>query len=75
MPELDINIRKIHFEKASTKHQDTLFQWLNEPHMKEFWDNSQEHREDILNFILVESNTTSTAQLNTGLAIPVTNHF
>lgn len=41
----------IHFEKASIEHQNIIFQWLNEPHMKEFWDNSQEHKDDILNFI------------------------
>jgi RimJ/RimL family protein N-acetyltransferase len=42
---------KIQFEKASLKHLDTIFKWLSEPHMMEFWDNSQEHKEDILNFI------------------------
>jgi len=41
----------IHFEKASLKHKDTIFSWLAEPHMMEFWDNSQEHKDDILNFI------------------------
>lgn len=41
----------IHFEKANLKHIDTLFEWLAEPHMMEFWDNSPEHKEDILNFI------------------------
>lgn len=25
--------------------------WLNEPHVQEFWDNTQAHKEDILNFI------------------------
>jgi len=46
-----MNTEKIYFEKASIKHQDIIFQWLAEPHMQEFWDNSQEHRDDILNFI------------------------
>lgn len=41
----------IHFEKATIKHLDCIFKWLEEPHMKEFWDNSQEHKDDILNFI------------------------
>ncbi len=41
----------IHFEKAATQHQDMIFSWLSEPHMQEFWDNSQEHKDDILNFI------------------------
>ncbi len=41
----------IHFEKADLQHQKIIFKWLDEPHMKEFWDNSQEHKDDILNFI------------------------
>jgi RimJ/RimL family protein N-acetyltransferase len=41
----------IHFEKATLKHHDRIFSWLKEPHMVEFWDNSQEHRDDILNFM------------------------
>lgn len=41
----------LHFEKAAPHHQDTIFQWLAEPHMIEFWDNSQDHKNDILNFI------------------------
>jgi len=41
----------IHFEKANLCHQNTIFQWLEEPHMKEFWDNSQEHKDDIRIFI------------------------
>lgn len=41
----------IRFEKASRQHQRTIFKWLDEPHMKEFWDNSQEHKDDIINFI------------------------
>lgn len=42
---------KISFEKITLKDKNTIFQWLNEPHMQEFWDNSEEHKEDILNFI------------------------
>ncbi len=45
------NNMRITFEKANTKHIDTIFNWLQEPHIIEYWDNSQEHREDILNFI------------------------
>ena len=37
----------IWFERAASKHKEAIFSWLNEPHMKEFWDNSPEHREDI----------------------------
>ncbi len=40
----------IHFEKATHQHKKVIFQWLAEPHMK-FWDNSQEHKDDILNFM------------------------
>lgn len=42
---------KIHFKKASLDHQAIIFSWLDEPHMKEFWDNSEAHRDDILNYI------------------------
>ncbi|WP_375331359.1 GNAT family N-acetyltransferase [Candidatus Tisiphia endosymbiont of Oplodontha viridula] len=41
----------IHFEKANLSHKETIFNWLKEPHVQEFWDNSQEHKDDILNFI------------------------
>ena len=41
----------IQFEKASHKHQAAIFAWLEEPHIKEFWDNSQNHKDDIVNFI------------------------
>lgn len=42
---------KIHFEKAKIKYHSAILNWLDEPHIKEFWDNSQEHKSDILNFI------------------------
>lgn len=41
----------ITFEKANQKHEEIIFEWLSEPHMMEFWDNTQEHKDDILNFI------------------------
>jgi RimJ/RimL family protein N-acetyltransferase len=41
----------IFFEKASLKYQPIIFEWLAEPHFQEFWDNSQEHKDDIINFI------------------------
>lgn len=41
----------INFEKATLAHKNTIFNWLAEPHVQEFWDNSQEHKDDILNFI------------------------
>lgn len=42
---------KITFVKASVEHKEIIFSWLAEPHMMAFWDNSQEHKDDILNFI------------------------
>ena len=42
---------KIQFEKANKKHIDTILSWLAEPHIQQFWDNSEEHKDDILNFI------------------------
>ncbi|MCE2730696.1 MAG: hypothetical protein LW599_01220 [Rickettsiaceae bacterium] len=41
----------IHFEKAALKHIDIIFSWFQEKHIQEFWDNSQNHKDDILNFI------------------------
>jgi len=41
----------ITFEKADKQHRDVIFAWLAEPHMLEFWDNSQAHKDDICNFI------------------------
>ncbi len=41
----------ITFEKVNFNHKDTIFQWLSEPHILEFWDNSSAHKDDILNFI------------------------
>lgn len=41
----------INFEKINIQHKDIIFHWLAEPHMQEFWDNSQEHQDDIVNFI------------------------
>src|ERR1043166_5147939 len=41
----------LHFEKATLTHQTPIFTWLENPHVKEFWDNTPEHREDILIFM------------------------
>lgn len=41
----------ITFEKATWAHKETIFDWLAEPHMQEFWDNSPEHKDDIINFM------------------------
>lgn len=42
---------KITFEKASLKYYESILQWLSEPHVKEFWDNSPQYKEDILIFM------------------------
>lgn len=39
------------FQKVQLQHQAIIFSWLEKPHVKAFWDNSQEHREDIVLFI------------------------
>jgi len=39
------------FEKISLQHIDIIFGWLSEPFVQEFWDNTQGHKDDILNFI------------------------
>lgn len=31
-------------------HLDIIFSWLTEPHIIEFWDNTQAHKDDIINF-------------------------
>lgn len=41
---------KIKFEKVTGAHLDTIFNWLTEPHIMEFWDNTQAHKDDIVNF-------------------------
>ncbi|MCH9632500.1 MAG: hypothetical protein S4CHLAM6_08360 [Chlamydiae bacterium] len=44
-------INKIIFEQATSAHKEVIFSWLQEPHVQEFWDNTQDHKEDILNFL------------------------
>ncbi|MFN8912512.1 MAG: GNAT family N-acetyltransferase, partial [Alphaproteobacteria bacterium] len=41
----------IHFEKVTEAHLDSILSWLLETHVMEFWDNSQAHKDDIVNFI------------------------
>lgn len=41
----------ITFEKANFSHLETILKWLAEPHIQEFWDNSKEHKDDIINFV------------------------
>jgi RimJ/RimL family protein N-acetyltransferase len=44
-------ISSFSFEKAQPHHEKMIFEWLAEPHMQEFWDNSQEHKDDIICFM------------------------
>ena len=39
------------FKKATAADKAVIFSWLETPHVREFWDNSQEHKDDIVNFI------------------------
>jgi len=39
------------FQKVRQEHLETIFGWLDHPHMKEFWDNSPLHRQDIEIFV------------------------
>lgn len=41
----------IQFEKMNASYIDTVFSWLVEPFVQEFWDNTQAHKDDIINFI------------------------
>lgn len=41
----------VYFEKANLTHQSSIFSWLANPHVQEFWDNSEDHLKDILIFI------------------------
>jgi len=52
----------ISFVKATREHKDIILSWLDAPHIKAFWDNSQEHRDDIINFI--EGRTTPSPYFN-----------
>lgn len=41
----------IHFQKASVDYYDQVLEWLEKPHVKEFWDSSLELKKDILIFM------------------------
>lgn len=41
----------IHFEQVTDAHISTILNWLAEPHVMEFWDQSDAHKNDILNFV------------------------
>ncbi len=42
---------KICFEKITREHINLIFTWLAEPFVMEFWDNTQAHKDDIINFV------------------------
>lgn len=42
---------EIKFKIASVAYKQKVWKWLEEPHVKEFWDNSLAHREDIRIFM------------------------
>jgi hypothetical protein len=42
---------KISFVKANLYYKEIIFRWLALPHIQEFWDNSQAHKDDIVNFM------------------------
>ena len=42
---------KYRFERLTLPYYEIVLSWLYEPHMQEFWDNSQDHKDDILNFV------------------------
>lgn len=44
-------LNKPKFKKASIDCLTQVMEWLEEPHVKEFWDNSSEHKKDILIFM------------------------
>lgn len=41
----------IKFQKATLRYSQNVLEWLAEPHVQEFWDNSPEHSRDILIFM------------------------
>lgn len=44
-------LSSIIFKEVTKDHKIMIMNWLNQPHVQEFWDNSPEHREDIDHFI------------------------
>lgn len=41
---------RLSFSKVKIENLELISMWLDQPHVKEFWDNSQAHRDDIKNF-------------------------
>jgi hypothetical protein len=39
------------FEQVTQKHLDVIYAWLAQDFVVEFWDNTQAHKDDIVNFV------------------------
>ncbi|AZL15939.1 hypothetical protein [Rickettsiales endosymbiont of Stachyamoeba lipophora] len=39
------------FKPATIRDKEIIFNWLDKPYIQEFWDNSPEHKEDIIIFM------------------------
>lgn len=52
----------ITFTKLIPTYKDTVLGWLKEPHVQAFWDTSEAHKNDILNFL--EGRTTPSPYAN-----------
>jgi predicted acetyltransferase/RimJ/RimL family protein N-acetyltransferase len=44
-------MNNITFKKVGFEQKDVIFSWLAESYIREFWDNTQDHKDDIINFI------------------------
>lgn len=44
-------MQNITFRKVDASDKELIFQWLRYPHVQEFWDNTQAHKDDIENFM------------------------
>lgn len=42
---------KVTFTPTTATDQALLLRWLDKPHVREFWDNSEAHRQNMLNFL------------------------
>ena len=40
-----------YIHQATFNHKEIIFLWLEVPHIMEFWDNTQDHKYDLFNFI------------------------
>lgn len=42
---------KIHFKQVTSENLNIIFNWLKQDFIIEFWDNTQDHKDDIINFV------------------------